>query len=72
MGQAQTCDSAHPYSAASLEHQAADTMAWYPTQSHFPDTEPTSPNNAKHQAKECQVSILNSLVWLDQGSKTNC
>ena len=41
-----TCDSAHLwqlYSAASLEHQAASTVTCYPTQSHYPDTEPTSP-----------------------------
>ena len=29
------------YSAAPLENQAANTMT-HPTQSHFPDTEPTS------------------------------
>ena len=36
-----TCDSVHSswlYSAAPLK-----TMIWYPTQSHYPDTEPTSP-----------------------------
>ena len=41
-----TCDSAHSrwlYSAASLEHQAVSSMVCYPTQSHYPDTEPTSP-----------------------------
>ena len=40
-----TCDSVHLwqlYSAASLGHQTAGTMTCYPTQSHYPDTEPTS------------------------------
>ena len=31
------------YSAASLEHQDAGTKTCYPTQLHYPDTEPTSP-----------------------------
>ena len=41
-----TCDSVHSwelYSAASLEHQAAGTMTCYPIESHYPDTELTSP-----------------------------
>ena len=41
-----TCHSAHSwllYSAASLGHQAASTMTCYPTQSHYPNTELTSP-----------------------------
>ena len=41
-----TCDSAHSwwlYSAGPLGDQATSTMIWYPTQSHYPDTEPTSP-----------------------------
>ena len=40
-----TCDSVHSswvYSAVPLGDQAISTMAWYPTQSHYPDTEPTS------------------------------
>ena len=28
------------------------------------------PNNAERQARERQVSILKSLVWFDQGGKT--
>ena len=56
------------HSVASLEHQATSTMTCYPTQLHYPDTEPY-PNNAKHQARERQVSILKSLVCLDQDSK---
>ena len=31
------------YSAASLEHQATGTMTYYPTQSHYPAIEKTSP-----------------------------
>ena len=31
------------YSAALLGHQATSTMTCYPTQLHYPDTEPTSP-----------------------------
>ena len=41
-----TCDRVHSwelYSDISLEHQAASTMTCYPTQSHYNDTEPTSP-----------------------------
>ena len=41
-----TSDSAHSwwlYSAAPLWNQTTSTMNWYPTQSHCPDTEPTSP-----------------------------
>ena len=51
VGQAQwvlTLDSVHPwwlYRATSLEHHATITLTCYPTQSHYPDTEPklTSP-----------------------------
>ena len=53
-GQVPTCDSSHSwwlYSAASLEHQATGTMTCYPTQSRYPDTEPTSP---------CHVLIMPS------------
>ena len=45
-GRVPTCDSAYSwrvYSAASLGHQAAGIMICYPTQSHYLDTEPTSP-----------------------------
>ena len=41
-----SCDSVHSgqlYSPASLGHQAAGTITGYPTQSHYPNTEPTSP-----------------------------
>ena len=39
-------DNAHSwrlYCAAPLGDQAGWTITWYPTQSHYPDTEPTSP-----------------------------
>ena len=70
-------DSAHSwrlYSAAPLgnKQRGGNTMTWYPTHSHYPDTEPTSP---------CPILIMQSiwlgghtyktsesLVWLDQGS----
>ena len=45
-GQVLTCDSAHSwrlYSAVPLGDQATSTMKCYPTQSHYPDTEPTCP-----------------------------
>ena len=54
-GRVPTCDSAHSlwlYSTASLGHKA--TMTCYPTQSHYPDTEPTSP---------CPILIMPS-AWL--------
>ena len=44
-GRVQSCDSTHPwwlYSAALLGNQAAGAMTWYPTQSHYPDSTPTS------------------------------
>ena len=45
-GRIPTCDRVHSwwyYSAASLGHQATGTMTCYPTQSLYPDIEPTSP-----------------------------
>ena len=45
-------------------------MTRYPTQSYYPDNQSFAyPNNAEHQARDRQVSILKSLVWLDQGSE---
>ena len=44
-GWAPTCDSVHlwwPFCAAPVGNQATATMTWYPTQSHYPDTEVTS------------------------------
>ena len=59
------------YSAAPLGNQANNTMTWYHTQSHYLDTEPTSP---------CPILIMPStllgsnkhqfyklLLWLDHG-----
>ena len=54
-GWAPTCDSSHSWrlnSAASLGQQAAGTMTCYPTQSHYPHTEPTSP---------CPILIMPSI-----------
>ena len=74
-GEVPTCDSVHSlwlYSAASLEHQVTSTMTCYPTQPHYPDTEPTSPCpilimlNAR--PRKWQVSILKSFIWLGQVS----
>ena len=73
-GRVPTCHSVHLwrlYSAARLGNQVASTMTQFPTQSHYPDTEPTSP---------CPILIMSStrlgsdkyqfksLVWLDQVS----
>ena len=51
------CDSAQSwqlYSAAPLKDHVSSTMTGYPTQSHYPDTEPTSP---------CPILIMLS-AWL--------
>ena len=75
-GQVLTSDSVHSwrlYSAPSVGHQAAGTTTRYPTQSHYPDAEPTSfcpilimPSvrlgNDKYQLQS------KSLVWLDEVS----
>ena len=45
-GQVPTYDSAHSlrlHSVVPMGNQDASTMTWYPTQSHYLDTEPTSP-----------------------------
>ena len=73
-GQVPSCDSAHSwrfYSAAPLGNQTASTMTRFPTHSHYPDTDPTSP---------CPILIMpstllgsdkypfdKSLLWLDHG-----
>ena len=63
-------DSAHSwyiYSAALLEPQAAGTMTCYPSQSHYPDSEPVS---------SCPILIMpsarlgNDKYTLDLGTKT--
>ena len=41
-----TCDRVHSwwlYSAAPLGNPTISTMTWYPTESYYPDVEPTSP-----------------------------
>ena len=67
-----TCHSTHSwqlYSVAPLRNQTGSTMTQYPVQSHYPDTEPTSPSpillrpstmlgSNKHQ-------FYKSPVWLD-------
>ena len=50
-GWAPTCNSAYSWTIHSAAHQA---MIWYATQSHYPDTEPTSP---------CRILIMPS-TWL--------
>ena len=50
-------------------------MTWYSTQSHYPDTVPTSPcsiypNNVECLLTKQQVSILKSLIRLDRGNLT--
>ena len=70
-GWAQTCDSAHSsrlYTVASVGDQATITMTQYPTQSHYPDTESTSPWPILLMPSPWQLSIFNSFVWLDQDS----
>ena len=52
------------YSAVPLGDQATCIMAWYPTQSHYLDTEPTSPC---HILARKQRLLHKSLVWLDRG-----
>ena len=56
-----TSDSAHLwwlYSTGPLGNQATRTMTWYPSQSHYPDTEPTGPSNVECLDRKRQVSIL--------------
>ena len=46
LGWVPNCDSVHlwqVYSADPLGNQATSTMTQFPTQSNYPDTEPTSP-----------------------------
>ena len=59
-GRVPTCDNAHSwwsYSTAPLGDQATSAMTWYPTQSHYPDIEPTS---------HCPLLIMQS-IWLGIG-----
>ena len=65
-GRASSCDSAHSWR---LYSQAAGTMTWYPTQSHYPDTELTSPCcillvlHARLGSDKCHFN--KSLAWLN-------
>ena len=60
VGVVPTFDTHDDYSTAPLEHQAASTMTNQSLLYH---------NDAEHQAKKRQVSIINSLILLDQDSK---
>ena len=54
-GRELTCDSAHSWrlwSTAPLGDQTMSPLIWYPTQSHFPNTEPTS---------SCPILIMSSV-----------
>ena len=68
-----TWDRAHSwwlYSTAPLGDQATIIMIWYPTQLHYPDSEPTSPWPTLIMPSVWlgQVYIFKSLVWLGQCS----
>ena len=70
-----TCDSAHImrlHNAASLGHQTASIMIWYPTQSHCPDAEPNSPCSIlimpSARPWSNKYEFYKSLLLLDQGS----
>ena len=67
-----TCEDAHSwrlYSSAPLRNQATSTVSWYPTQLHYPETEPTSPCPILIMPSNWLVSDMyqfyKSLVWLD-------
>ena len=73
-GRIPTCDSAHSwrlYSTVPTGYQTTNTMTWYPTKSYYHDTELTThlsySNNAEHQVRQRQVSIL--YVYLGPGSE---
>ena len=56
------------YSAAPLRDQSTNTINWYPTQSHYPQTEPTY---TIAMSVHCHTSVPN-LIWLSMwpGYKT--
>ena len=62
-----TYDSAHSWclcSAASLRHQSTGTMTCYPTQSHYPVTDPTS---------HCPILImLSARLWSNKYQFLSC
>ena len=53
-------------------YQLGDQATWYPTQSHYDDTEPTSPSPILIMKNACLKSdtcpFFKSLVWLDRSS----
>ena len=60
-----TCDRVHSwrhYSASPLGNQAVSNMTWPPTQSHYLDTEPTSP---------CPILVMPS-IWLGSDKYQLC
>ena len=74
-GRGSTCDSSHSwwlYRAALLGHHMTShdllshsvSLFWHWTNQSLP-----YPNNAEHWARKWRVSILKSLVWLDQVKK---
>ena len=60
-----------PYSAAPLGDQVVSTMTWYPTKSHYSDTEPTNPypnlimSSTWLGSDKWQFDRF--LVWVDHG-----
>ena len=72
-----TCDSAHSwwlYSAAPLGYQTASTVTWYPTQSHYHDTEPTSPFPILIMPSTCLGSNKHKFLshWFDSTMLSTC
>ena len=45
------------YGIAPLRHETNSIMTWYPTQSHYPGTEPTSP---------CPALVMRIALWLSR------
>ena len=68
-----TCDSSHSWqlhSAVPLDNRAAGAMTQYPTQSHYPDIEQTSPCLILLMLNMClgsdKYQFDKSLVWVDR------
>ena len=63
------------YNAVPLENQAMSTMTWYPTQSYYPDPEPTSPCliliMPSTWLESHKYKLYKSLVWLDHWFEHN-
>ena len=67
LGRVPTCDSVYSglYNPFLLGDQVARTMTRYPTQSHYPNTEPTIPShiiNNEHLSRNRQAYICKSLA----------